>query len=115
MHQLALGASLAFVAGLIVYAFRRGRASLAFLLTLPLLMGLGALWAVVPDLPRVVGNSDLYYRLAKDPRMDIFFWHYSIDLVERHSPWHVPLVLFMMCTLLAVAWRELRLRERELT
>ena len=113
MHQLALGASLAFVVGLMVYAFRRGRASLSFLLVLPVLMGMGGVWAVVPDLPRLAGWTDLYYRLAKDPRMDIFFWHYSIDLVERHAPWHVPLVLLMMLSLLVIAWRELRAREGE--
>jgi hypothetical protein len=113
VHQLALGASFAFVVGLAVYAFRRGRASLRFLLFLPAFMALGALWAIVPDLPRAVGWSDLYYRMSTDPRSDIFFWHYSIDLVERHAPWHAPLVLLMMCTLLAMAWRELRLRERE--
>ncbi len=96
-----------------MYASRRGRASPRFLLILPMLMAFGALWAVVPDLPRVVGWSDLYHRLSIDPRCDIFFWHYSIDLVERHAAWHVPLVLFMTSTLLAMGWRELKLREGE--
>ena len=113
MNQLALGASFGFAAGAVLYAARRCRASWWMLLLVPALMAAGALWAVVPDLPRLIGWQDLYLQLSRDPRMDLFFWHYTIDLSEVHEPWHAPAVLVMLLGLLLAAWRELRLLEKE--
>jgi len=78
----------------------------------PALMGLGALWAVVPDLPRFFGFYELYHRLARDPRTDIFFWHYTIDGIEGESPWFVALLVLMLAAILFAAWRELYLLEK---
>jgi len=112
MNQLLLGALLPF-AGMAVWYARRGRrASLGMLLLTPLLMALGALYAVAPDLPRLAGRMDLYYRLADDPRTNIFLWHYAIDRIEVDSSlYHAALVLTFLL-LIGAAWRELYLAER---
>ncbi len=63
MNQLLLGASLPFVVGLIAYALRGFRATLRMLVIWPACMALSALWAVIPDLPRLLGMKDQYLRL----------------------------------------------------
>jgi hypothetical protein len=114
MNQILLGSAIPFVVIMLWYARRRGRASLLMLVSAPFWMGLGALWAVIPDLPRLFGAYGLYHRLAKDPRTDIFFWHYTIDRIETDSSlYHVGLIM-MGLLLLAAAWRELSRRERGL-
>jgi len=114
MNQIILGALIPFMIGVLVYALRRRRASLAFLILLPLCMALGAIWAVVPDIPRLLGNTELYLRLAHDPRCDIFFWHYTIDQVEWDNvPYHWFFIA-MCLTLMGMAWREVFLREKTL-
>jgi hypothetical protein len=79
----------------------------------PAFMAAGALWAVVPDLPRLVGHHDLYLRWASDPRMNLFFWHHAIDAVEGYTALGHAGVCLMLASLLAVAWRELKRREME--
>ncbi len=112
MNQFLLGASIPFIVGALVYAVRRGRIGLPGLIALPLAMAVGVLWAVAPDLPRLVGRNDLYQRLANDPRCDVFFWHYTIDRVESDSSWFAAGFVLLLALLLAAAWRELRLREK---
>lgn len=70
------------------------------------------LWAVVPDLPRLFGNRELYYKLAVDPRCNIFYWHYSIDLAETDSPLYCCGFALIAASLLFVLWREIRLAEQ---
>ena len=111
MNQIVLGATLPFAGALAVYLARRGRIGLQFLVLTPLAMAAGALWAVVPDLPRLVGRLDLYNRLANDPRTDVFLWHYTIDRIETNSIGSTVIFVLMVWCLLAVAWRELRHRE----
>ena len=79
----------------------------------PLVAAAGALWAVVPDLPRLAGRNALYTRLAKDPRMDIFFWHYTVDKIETDTVWFTALFMLMLWMLLYAAWRELRRSEQD--
>ena len=112
MNQVLFGAAFAFLFALVVYACRRGRASLPLLALTPLGMAAGAFWAHIPDLPRLVGQYDLYLRWSNDPRMNIFLWHYAIDRVEVHAGWHVAATLALLAGLLGAAWRELRLREQ---
>jgi len=86
------------------------------LIATPALMGACAIWAVVPDIPRLIGLGSLYSRLANDPRMDIFFWHYTLDqiearTIERYIPLFTALFVFLIAAILLAAWRELRLRE----
>jgi hypothetical protein len=111
VHQLLLGASVPYVIGLAAYLLRRRRVPFAALLLWPLSMALSMLWAVAPDIPRVLGNGRLYARLAFEPRCDIFYWHYSIDLTESDSPWFVVPFALVWASLLFIAWRELRLAE----
>ena len=111
MNQVVLGASFAYVVGVVVYICRGFRASLRLLLLTPLGMAAGALWAILPDLPRAVGWHSLYARLANDPRTDIFLWHYTIDRIETDTILNTPVFVLMVLSLLAAAWRELRLRE----
>jgi hypothetical protein len=111
MHQFLLGASFPFVIGLIVYGLRRCRAGPAWLIIVPLLSVLCGVWAIIPDIPRLLGWSSLYVRLAQDPRINIFFWHYTIDLIERDwSGYRVGFVV-LLAAFLAIAWRELARRE----
>jgi hypothetical protein len=111
MNQLVVGAAVPFLAAVLVYLARRGRAGLRMLIVTPLLMGLGALWAVVPDVPRLLGMPGLYSRLARDPRTDIFFWHYTIDRLETDSTVYNAAMALMLAALVAAAWRELRSAE----
>jgi hypothetical protein len=111
MNQVLLGGAIPFFIALLIYALRKQRAGLPFLLLTPAAMALGILWAVIPDLPRLLGRHDLYLRWAQDPRMDLFFWHYSIDRVELESSWYAVGLLCMAATLLAIAWRELARKE----
>lgn len=111
MNQLLLGASIPFAIACVWYCCRRFRAGFVMLVMTPLWMLIGALWAVAPDLPRLFGRHALYDRLSRDPRMDIFFWHYTIDQMESDSSlYHVGLIV-MGILLLAAAWRELRIKE----
>lgn len=113
MNQIFLGALVPFVVLSLLYAWRRGRASLRFLFMAPLWMAAGAVWAVVPDIPRLLGMESLYERLCHDPRMNLFLWHYTIDQIEGDwFPYHIPLAL-MVLLLLVAAWRELRLCEEK--
>ncbi len=84
------------------------------LILTPLSMVACATWAVIPDMPRLLGLTDLYLRLANDPRIDLFFWHYTIDRIEQYDARFNLLFAVMLLTLQAVAWRELRLREKGL-
>ena len=112
MNQLLLGASFPFAAGLLYYLLRRRRASFKMLIIIPFTMFLSMIWAVAPDLPRLFGYRDLYFKLSHDPRCNIFYWHYSIDLVEADSAiYSLGFTLIAIAMLFAV-WREIALAER---
>ncbi|MBN2302045.1 MAG: hypothetical protein JXN60_05955 [Lentisphaerae bacterium] len=111
MNQLLLGASVPFFIGVVVYLSRRGRATLRFLFVLPISMGLGMIWAIAPDIPRIVGFDELYHRLYRDPRCDLFLWHYSIDQCESDSMVYTVLFIGMLFILSVVAVRELWFTE----
>lgn len=111
MNHALYGAAIPFLLAGLVYVWRRGRAGLGFFVVTPLAMTFGALWASAPDLPRALGMHDLYMRLATDPRMDLFLWHYSIDQVETESSWYAVGLVFMAAALIAAALRELRREE----
>lgn len=112
MNHLLAGALIPFAVAAVVYLARGCRASLRFLLLTPLAMFLGAVWAVIPDLPRIIGWHTMDRRLAStQPWIDIFVWHYTINSHETPSPWYSVGFVVMMAALLAVAWRELRRME----
>ncbi|MCK5528147.1 MAG: hypothetical protein KAI74_00575 [Kiritimatiellae bacterium] len=113
MNQILLGTSIPFAIICIWYAIKKFRASILMLIMTPFWLALGAVWAILPDIPRILGLHDLYWRMATDPRTDIFFWHYTIDKTETDSSlYHVGLLLIGIL-LIAAAWRELKLREAE--
>ncbi|MCE9614019.1 MAG: hypothetical protein K8T26_07050 [Lentisphaerae bacterium] len=111
MNHLFVGAVFPFVIGLILYALARGRASLRLLIGTPLTMFLCATWAVLPDLPRTFGFATFDQRISMNPVIDIFFWHYTLNLHESYSPWFNIGFVIMLTALFWIAWRELRLSE----
>ena len=113
MNHLLLGAAIPFLLGALIYGIRRFRASFWMLILIPCAMAMSMLWAVAPDLPRLFGFHSLYDRLSRDPRCNIFFWHYRIDLTETEwTGYAVGFVLLFVAVILA-AWRELHLTEKE--
>ncbi len=114
MNHVLIGAGIPFLVCAIVYAVRRGRASFAWLIATPIAMALGAFWASIPDMPRLLHVNDLYARWYLDPRMNVFFWHYRLDYVETDTPLAIAGCVLLVVLLFVVAWRELRLRERSL-
>jgi hypothetical protein len=117
MHQLVLGAAIPLAFAILYYLFRRCRASMWLLLLTPPAMALGAVWAVAPDIPRLLGWQSLYRKLATNPKSDIFFWHYSIDQIEATrldamTPTFNACFALLIALLLLAAWRELHLSER---
>ncbi len=111
MNQMVIGAAIPFIIGIIIFCFKRFRASFKMLVTIPVTMALGALWAIAPDLPRFFGFLALYDKLSRDPRCDIFFWHYTIDKIETDSNIFPALMLIMIISVTWVALRELRISE----
>lgn len=111
MNQIVLGASIPFGIAVLIYLLRRGHAGLPTLILTPFFVFLGAVYAVVPDLPRLIGRHDIYRKWAAEPRMDIFLFHYSIDQAETDSPYWVLPFLGMLGCILFAAWRELRRAE----
>ena len=113
MNQLLIGAFFPFVFMFAIYACRNFRASFRMLVAVPVFIALSMIWAVIPDFPRLFGARDLYYRLALDPRCNIFYWHYTIDLGESDSPWYGAGLAIILACILAAAWRELALAEAD--
>ncbi len=113
MNHALLGAAIPFLLAAGVYTWRGGRAGLPMLIGVPLLMAVGALWASAPDLPRVLGMQELYLRLAADPRMDLFLWHYHIDQVEVESRWYAVGIVALAAGVILAAWHELRRLEKD--
>jgi hypothetical protein len=118
MHQLLLGASIPMLIAFGIYLARGRRASLPWLVLTPLAAGAGAMWAVIPDIPRALGLHTLYLNLSNAPWTNIFFWHYTIDRIEhltleRVTPLFTLVLTALILALLGVALRELTLREEE--
>ena len=123
MNHVLYGASIPFLVGVALYVLRGYRADLRLLIVIPLAMTFMAVWAVAPDLPRALGHQGLYNRLASDPRMDIFLWHYSLDQMETSPNWHSVLeieapwqtvgVALEAAALMGVAIRHLFIKEKQ--
>ena len=111
MNHILLRSLIPFTCSAILYLRRGFRASTRMLVITPVAMAIVSLWAVVPDIPRVLGRYELYHQMAADPRCNVFLFHYSIDLVETCSPLYHAGLVTLAASLILVAWRELRLRE----
>jgi hypothetical protein len=112
MNQILFGSLIPFLVGAAWYARRGCRASPRMLVVLPIAMTAAAVYAAAPDIPRLLGHYRLYERLSHDPRMDLFLWHYTIDRLEVDSWIYHAVLVAMAAVMLAVAWRELYLEER---
>ncbi len=112
MNHLAVGAAIPFLIGLLFYIRARGRASLRLLVGTPAAMFACATWAVLPDLPRTFGFSGYDTTLNMNPKIDIFFWHYTINLYEGHTEAAANIAFaLMLAGLFLAAWRELHCLE----
>jgi len=111
MNHALLGASFPFAMALIWYLIRRGRASIAMLIITPLAMAACGVWASIPDLPRLIGMQSLYLKLSFDPRINIFFWHYTIDQIETDSSWYSAGIFLLGMAVIFAALRELKIQE----
>ncbi len=111
MNHALLGASFPFTIALGWYLMRHCRASMTMLIITPLAMAACGLWASVPDLPRLIGLHSLYLKLSMDPRINIFFWHYTLDQIETESSWYAVGVLGLGMVMMLVALRELKKQE----
>lgn len=112
MNHLLLGAAIPFAIGALIYLARGRRAGIPLLTLTPLAMSLGALWAQIPDLPRLFGRQELYLRWSMDPRMNLFLWHYRLDQIETDSSWYAVGIAVMAASLMLAALRQLYLEER---
>ena len=116
MHQPLFGAILPVLFAAALYLARGRQASLRMLICTPIAMLVCALWAIVPDLPKLVGNMDLYYQLHRTAWSNIFFLHIWIDAIEGtwlepYNPIFNTLFTIIIALPMLAAWRELRLLE----
>lgn len=111
MNHALLGAFFPFAVALAWYGLRRGKISFRMLILTPIAMAACGVWASIPDLPRLIGWHSLYLKLSMDPRMNIFFWHYTIDQIETESSWYAAGIFLMGLALMLAALRELKRQE----
>jgi hypothetical protein len=112
MNHLTVGALIPFVIGCVLYVKRGFRAGAGMLTCVPLAMFLCATWAVLPDLPRTFGLAGYDPGISANPRIDVFFWHYTLNLHETDNPVFTVVFVGMALCLFAAAWRELYLGEK---
>jgi hypothetical protein len=111
MNQLLLGALIPYTVAAILYMRHGCRASVRFLVIAPLAMAAGALWAVLPDVPRLLGFQRLYHALAGQAWIDIFFLHRTIDRIETDSVLYSVGIVILFVSLALAALREIALLE----
>ena len=119
--HIAAGMAPPFAVSAAVYLVRRGRVSARFLTAVPLWMLAGGVWAVVPDMPRLVlrlagrqyGWSAEWHRPGWP---DIFFFHGTLDSTGRGgSLWGTAAILFMFVCLVVVYLREIHRLTRQVS
>lgn len=117
MNHLAMGALLPWLLAVAWWLWRRALVSTFFFIITPAAMTAGALWAVVPDIPRLYGNHRLYFEMHRDPHSDIYLWHYTIDLLENHVfllsvPFWAPILALMVASMPTMALLSLHRKEQ---
>ncbi len=115
MNHIVIGAGIPFLIGLTIYVLCGGRAGMALLVVLPLAMALCGLWAILPDIPLLLGDVEGYVHAHRSPWINIFFWHGTIDAMEQRidlAPWNWIVMMSMPIGMLLIAWRELNIREK---
>ena len=111
MNHIMIGASIPFILGTLWYLSHGCRMSVKGLIGVPALMAVCGLWAIVPDIPRMLGFKDLYHTLAATPKIDLFFWHYQIDQIESDTPLYAVGYVLMAAFVLFAIWREIQKEE----
>ena len=94
---------------------RGRRTSVRALLFLALGCAASGVWAVIPDTPRLWGDLAYYVELHHRSYCNVWWGHCAIDAREDIDSSMLFPVLFVLAAVavLAVAWNELRVRERE--
>lgn len=113
MIHVLLASSLPLLVFVALWLRRGRRASFRSLVVLPLAcLGSGA-WAVVPDLPRLWGNLELYVDLHHRSYCNVFWGHCLIDRRDDiDSSMAFPaLFVLVAIAIFAIGWRELRRAE----
>jgi hypothetical protein len=97
-----------------VWWLRGRRVTVRGLLLLALGCALSGVWAVIPDTPRLWGDLEYYVELHHRSYCDAWWFHCTIDRRDDIDSSMLFPVLFVLATVavLAVAWLELRKRER---
>lgn len=114
MNHIVAGVLLPFLIGLAMYFAHKRRPSLQMLILTPFFMFVCATWAVLPDLPRTFGYSGYDTSINMNPIIDIFFFHYTINLYEGETDAVFNLAFgLMLASLLYAAWKELARLERQ--
>lgn len=116
MHQPLFGAIFPVIIAAILFCTRGKRASLAMLIVTPVAMLGCAVWAVMPDLPKLLGQMDLYYRMHNTAWSNLFFLHLWIDAIEDtwfdpYTPIFNSLFTIIVALPMIAAWYELHQRE----
>ena len=80
----------------------------------PLAMLLSGIWAVVPDLPRLFGDTARYMDWHRRPWTNVFWAHGWIDRHDAIDSWpYYPVIALAVAALVfGAAWRELHKLER---
>lgn len=110
MNHVLYGATIPFLIGVLIFILKRGRIGLPFLILIPLAMAAGACWAVLPDIPRMLGATGVYLRIHADPRIDLFLWHGTIDRLwdaHENSSFNAVGIALEAALLMAAALRQL--------
>jgi hypothetical protein len=109
MIHVLVGAALPVVLFVVAW-WRRGRRTSARALGwLAVGASLSGLAAILPDVPRLFHNLDLYFRMHRHPACDLAWFHCFID---RHDDFEDSRIIPVVFVLVAAAvvflgWREL--------
>lgn len=98
-----------------VWAWRGRRVTVRGLVLLALACAASGVWAVIPDTPRLWGDLGYYVALHHRSYCDVWWFHCAIDRrddIDSSMLWPALFVIAAL-SVLAVAWLELRRRERE--
>jgi hypothetical protein len=115
VNEVLVGAALPLLVCVAIYLAHRGRAGWKLLVFGPLAMLVSGVIGVIPDLPRMFGHVDLYYRWHHSSWCNLCWGHCWIDARPRLDDWPGwPVVgILTGAMVLAAAYRELVLAERE--
>lgn len=72
---------------------------------------LGGTWALLPDAVKLVGNSPKLTAFHNSPIADVFWLHYTLDVVDPADSARVS-TLFVAGLLLVTMFAEFRARQR---